>query len=49
MPDFFAWSAPQVIEIVEAASEQDAAEAFLEKAVTSIPVEGQSPACFVQS
>ena len=48
MPDFFVWSLPSLIEIVEAASEQDAAEAFLRQPVTMTPNLSKPPACFVQ-
>jgi len=46
--DFFVWSTPSSIDVIEAASEQDAAEAFLEEPVTSAPIRGIPPACFVQ-
>jgi hypothetical protein len=42
------WSLPALIEIVEADSEQDAAEEFLGQPVTKSPVLDEPPTCFVQ-
>ena len=48
MAEFFVWSLPALIEIVEAESEQDAAEEFLGQSVTKSPVLGEPPKCYVQ-
>jgi hypothetical protein len=48
MPSYFVWSVPSYAVIVEAASEQDAAEAFLEQPVKSTASEDEPPACYVQ-
>ena len=48
MQEFFVWKMPSLVHIIEAASEQDAAEAFLDRHVTWTPVQGKPPACFVQ-
>ena len=49
MPDFFVWSVPSLIELIDAANEHEAAEAFLERSATSNPILGKPPACFVQA
>ena len=48
MPEFFVWSLPELIELVEAESEQDAAEEFLGQPATRSPVLYETPTCFVQ-
>lgn len=48
MPEYFVWLKPSLAEVVEAISEKDAAEAFLEQPVTSTPEPGAPPDCFVQ-
>jgi hypothetical protein len=48
MPEFFVWSRPGLVNIIEAESEQDAAEEFLGQSVTKAPVLDEPPACFVQ-
>lgn len=48
MPDFFVWSVPSQFQIVQAASEQDAAEMFLGRQLTPIPSLNAIPVCFVQ-
>jgi hypothetical protein len=48
MPEFLVWSMPSMIEIVEAESEQDAAEEILGQPVTKSPVLDEPPTCFVQ-
>jgi hypothetical protein len=48
MPEFYVWSLPALIELVEAESEQDAAEEFLGQPVTRSPVLHELPTCFVQ-
>ena len=48
MPAFFVWSTPSLVALIEAISEQDAAEAFLELPVTATPAPGFPPDCFVQ-
>ena len=49
MPEFFVWSRPELINIIEAESEKDAAEEFLGQFVTKAPVLDEPPTCFVQS
>jgi hypothetical protein len=49
MPEFFVWSRPEMVDIVKAESEQDAAEEFLGQPVTKAPVLDEPPACFVQA
>jgi hypothetical protein len=48
MPEFYVWSLPELIELVEADSEQDAAEEFLGQPVTRAPVLHELPTCYVQ-
>jgi hypothetical protein len=48
MPEFFVWSRPTLIEMVEAESERDAAEEFLGQPVTRAPVLHELPTCYVQ-
>ena len=48
MAEYFVWLRPSLAEIIEAVSEKDAAEAFLEMPVTSTPEPGMPPDCFVQ-
>ena len=48
MHEFFVWTVPSFVQIIGAASMQDAAEEFLGFPATSKPISGRSPDCFVQ-
>ena len=43
MPDYFVWLRPSLAQVIEAVSEQDAAEAFLEMPTTGTPQPGLPP------
>jgi hypothetical protein len=48
MPSFFVWSGPSYTVILEAYTEQDAAEAFLGRSAKAKTSGCAPPACFVQ-
>ena len=48
MSEFFVWSLPAMIEVVEAENEQDAAEEFLGQTATRSPILDELPTCYVQ-
>ena len=48
MPEYFVWLRPSLAQVIEAVSEKDAAEAFLELPATATPQPGFPPDCFVQ-
>ena len=48
MSEFFVWSRPGLINLIEAENEQDAAEEFLGQPATRAPILDEPPACFVQ-
>ena len=48
MTEYFVWSRPGLINLIEAENEKDAAEEFLGQPVTKAPVLDEPPACFVQ-
>ena len=48
MPDFFVWSIPSLIAVVEAANEHDVAAKFIGRELTPIPTLNALPVCFVQ-
>ena len=49
MPEFFVWTTPGLIFMVEAESEELAADTFLGEPASRLPISGKQPACFVQA
>ena len=48
MPEFFVWSTLLFVEVIEAVTAQDAAEAFLELPTTALSDRNRRPDCYVQ-
>ena len=48
MAEFFIWTVPSFVTVIQAGSEQDAAEKFLELPVKVTPEVGIPPHCYVQ-
>ena len=48
MPEYFVWLKPSLAQVIEAVSEQDAAEAFMKLPVTARPRRDVPPECFVE-
>jgi hypothetical protein len=49
MPEFFVWSMPKLVRVIEATDELEAASIFLEEPASAEPDSGAPPACFVQA
>jgi hypothetical protein len=49
LPEYFVWSTPALIRLIDAPDAQAAAEMFLKQAVSPVPILGQLPVCFVQA
>jgi hypothetical protein len=49
LPEYFVWSTPALIRLIDAADAQTAAGMFTEQPVSPVPVLGQLPVCFVQA
>jgi len=48
MPAFFVWSRPSYVVVIDAVSEHEAAQAFLELPVIGTPERDVPPDCFVE-
>jgi hypothetical protein len=49
LPEFFVWSTPALVRLIDAADAQTVAEMFTERPVSPVPILGQLPICFVQA
>jgi transcriptional regulator with XRE-family HTH domain len=49
LPEYFVWSTPALVRVIDAPDAQTAAEIFLGHVVSPVPVLGQLPVCFVQA
>jgi len=49
MLEFFVWSTPKLIRLIDAANEQEAVESFIDGPTTGVSSQGKPPDCFVQA